>query len=984
MSLYDSGRDAILEISAAKMRDAILRLARNSAAGACLVPPGGQTIAAWPIDATLRQEEPTGALITITAVTSNLGVQTIDQPLSRFRQQLPRSLPLLGFLNASSLRSDMRVVDGSALAIGYDLDIGDPPNDDLWRGFRRNFLTRRGQAYDWSLALSAASGGRFLDTQLRRLRRRINQEQAGFLRVNVLRATWANPIRITAAGEITLEGRTFGFEVVIKGTFYVEHGRLNFRDDMLHFLLEPEVPTLSGRFSSYIRRALGDEGLKAAVSQYIAADDLFPPVALAFDLPGIGRLRGREVALGRSGLKLVGWLDIIVPPAPALFLNHSQLTFFESPTTACSGGPPAFTEQVVRLNNFSRGRLWLCNLSLQGHPGFKLRVANGAGFQASSNGRRLQNLPASLDSNQTLELILTFQGERDTPAAGTLRLLSNDPAAMSREIPLQLISGGDIAYQVIPPAPGPLRIQVANTPTGQSQQRLNDCREVVVVRDPARLQPPAGVIQLLNTGTTPIYICDITLRDNADIFAVDPVADPLIAPGSAAEIGVRFFPRRVDELYRTVIDIWLNYRTVILEIEARVIPEIQRRRADLAVDGGLLDFIVDLAGDRLCLPAQADICKARPFFEPITGPDRPRIERLTVTGAAADVEILLSDGQGKSLVREFSGDERRQIISLFLPPEGPDGFRGNPCIASFHGLQPGELPLLRMQLAGFVLQPGHSLTPADRVTGVVAADGWVYLATERGIQVIDWRVPANPRQEALVPVSGLSQIAWHQNALYAATADELLVLDLKRPAKPLVQARARLTAPATALAIQGANVYLADGHQLHSMQRATDSLKTLDRQTIPDGAHSMVCAGNTVYVAGQKTLSVIAPADKGRITRGQSISCRQPVQRVSREGQEVVVHYQDGAELFTVDGRGSLCKVAEYYQPYWSRDYIFDEKLPFLYRLGRKGNVHVWEMAGHRLDRAQFKGMLRLHYRPGAASLAETVPSMKVVAMPDE
>ena len=78
MSAKNSGRDVVLQITADKMHDIVLRVARNTAEYSCF-EVGNSRVAVWPTSVALSQELK-GATANVTANTSL--IPTFTQPVS--------------------------------------------------------------------------------------------------------------------------------------------------------------------------------------------------------------------------------------------------------------------------------------------------------------------------------------------------------------------------------------------------------------------------------------------------------------------------------------------------------------------------------------------------------------------------------------------------------------------------------------------------------------------------------------------------------------------------------------------------------------------------------------------------------------------------------------------------------------------------------------------------------------------------------------
>jgi hypothetical protein len=445
---------------------------------------------------------------------------------------------------------------------------------------------------------------------------------------------------------------------------------------------------------------------------------------------------------------------------------------------------------------------------------------------------------------------------------------------------------------------------------------------------------------------------------------------------------VYFFPSRVDEDYWTWLDIFFSGNvgrpTRVVPVHARVRPEPGRRRDRLGISGEQLEFIYDLVGESLCLPYNANICRVSPYFEPVREPGVHLISDILVGGAPVDAELSLRDADGAELVRDVSGRSRRRHSVEYLPPNGGGDFRGNPCIAELVGLRPGYEGFVRVNVRGLVLTPGSVL---DGVKGAIAAaarDGRVFLATDAGLEVVEWSDPSAPKRVGETELSGLRGLALGGHSLFAAVGEEIVLLDVSRPTRPAARASAKLDTPARALATHDRFVYAAGDDHVVTFEVDGKALRQRDRCAVPPGARWLICTGDGLLVVGPDSLALLALDEPSRPRPVVTGKPPATPDLASRRGPFVMLHSGDTSHLVAAQN-GQILPVATFARRHWSAEFLAGDD-DRLYAITPDGQAATWRIVQHRLDRSKFKEALHLRYAPprprgGARRSRQTVIS---------
>jgi hypothetical protein len=941
-----TGRPLLLEISNPKAQELVLLLARSLQQVSCQ----GPTVSVWPTAVTFQQDPDLAAVADVTANTS-LGPITSTVPLTgslltAVEDGVRTALtPILGLLGTRMQSLAVRVVDDGALAGGIALE-HIPTDDSAWNAFHEDILAGQpADSRDWGIVVDAATMVRFLERQVAAAAAAIRE---GFgATIHRTHVTWGPPIVVTIAGHFDYGTPvTFpwgplvlgiDFELTVQLDVAVDRqNRLILYRRAYHLHLDGPNGWEAGEHAGRMIRQQVDDWTQP--SRYVN------PVSLIFDVvPGV-RLTGVAAHAAPDGLYIVGRVTINPPSPPSIDIYPASVRFIETAMSACGGGAPVFPDQQVTIRNLGGGPLYVCSIAWQGPAGVTLEGDIAGPVPGSINVQAF---------SRQLQTTLKYAGPRGTSFRGTLQIVSNDPDHLTKDVQVDVISGGQFSYTL---EPDPLNIDVANARPGDTVTMLPDCREVVVHRDPATAEAPAGVVTIHNDGSAPVFVCAVSVGD-ALHFEVEPPADAVIAPGESGAIGVKFFPSDVGKMYTTQVIVTTPVALKAVAVNAQVDPAAQHQRLDLSATGQAVATGIDLAGDALCMPSQGSACRARPYFEPVP-PGAMAIAVLEVGPTPPGAEVRVTDPRGELVVSDVSNAANRSITAAWYDP-GDGSFAGNPCIADYKGFDASALAAVRLRVSGRLLQPAGSLLVGQGSTSLVAANGLVYLAAPDGIRVVDGRHSSGPVALPTLALPGTTALARGADGrLLATTADMLVALDLTTPEHPAMVMRTTLSTATWGLYVGDDRVYVVGKEELFVFDHA---LHLVHRLALPETPTRVVPLAHALAVADTSGLTVIRPngADPPMLQRERYAA---PVTEVSSFGALVVLTGASGSDLLA-PGPSGLRRVAHYVRPHWSVGFV-----PDAVRFGRlchyspAGDLRLWDVTIHHLDRAPFTSAFELRY----------------------
>jgi hypothetical protein len=953
MSVYGSGRAAVVELSAPRVQELIQRFARTNASGACF-----SGVPVWVNAATIRQDAATGATAEITLSTGGSASVPVSVFTTDVDMQLRTQLEAI-FLDPSlvDVRDfQYRAVEDGALAIGVTMagPDGQPRAGDEWNAFTRNFLTGGGRSFDWAIAIDPTLLLDIVRTKLRALHGPGNAGSTD-IEIHSTDARWEGQrLIVTANGNAVGYFGDPGFTITAEYRFIV-------------------VPSTNRLYLTRLRAAFDPvwwaeaatrwhaEEIRAALLEGTDPARFVQPILLRFSLPDGSRLLGTFASVRDGALIIAGDAEITLPPPPHLNLFSRNAEVYELPRSACadSTATPLWPAVQVTIQNGGPGKLWICGVEkVEPDAPFSFIGTSDPRIGVAADRDELTGFPLGLATGEQLVATLVYLGPR-TDADCTVRVRCNDRDRLVADLPLRVVTTGELAYTVTPEE---LVITRHNTPTGDAELEVRDCREHFPSRAD-RSQQPAGFIEIFNSGELPIYLCGAMLAEVSQDtpFQLRFDDEPLIPPGGYKAIAVYFFPTEVDREYQNTVLVDLNVERRRIPLRGRLVPEAFRRSGDIGHDGGLLEHIIDLAGEALCAPPMVDVCRACRLFEPAQPKGSRTLGVIRLHPVPPEVELVLEDERGEPLVRELSGDRRREVIVEYPIPG--EGFRGNPCIARYAGARDAELSFMRLRLSGLLLTPEGDAPDSGPVRAAAAGSGVLFAGTEQGLQVIDWTQADRPRVLARVELPSVRALARRGTTLYAMSDTELFAFNVADPGRPVRMAAVQPSEGLRGLTGSGAFLYLVNGRELVVVESADRSLRVVRRQPMPDGAYDLAGTDVVLCLAGQKSLTLLSLANPADPAVQDVRTCEPSPARLTQCGARFLVHGTKGSQAFTAKG-ASLRQTAVFAQTHWSAECVATLAPDRVVTLDENGGVRAWRMRTHRLDRRPFMDALKLRYSP--------------------
>jgi len=869
---------------------------------------------------------------------------------------------LLGWFGLGVEGVATRAVDDpdgpAALALGLRF-AGVAEDRAAWDGFDRSLL---GDA-DWSFTLDA-------DVLARRLRDRFaaRATQLGAtLYPGSPRVEWGDWITVFATGDFTVPGYgAHNFVLVVRYRFVLGGGRLRVhRSPLAAGEASADRP---GWSSDYGVETFGGDLAAAAFDAATDPDALFPPIRLAFDLAG-GRFTTRALRHGTRTLRVAG--DAEVPDevvAPRLTVDRRRRSFYQEAFSQCrDDGAPTFTLQRVELRA-GPGGVRLCGVTVEGDEGFRILTVDLDRFHPAPDGRSLAEPPVEMAPDSVVSLVLGYVGDRAEAAAGELRIVSTDPHALLRTVPLRVVAGGRAAAELHPPA---LDVVVGNAPDGRRATLGSACFPIETTPAPPDPNAPDARLVLTNTGEAPLGVCQVRVEhDPADPdsrFAFDASWSDnyVVPPGGTGTVEIRFYPRRPrqrdprdltppvsDHVYRATVVVELGGALRGHPVTAQVTGRVEPRPVVREVPGrsGRVRAGFDPGRDAVCVPKpDIDLCDLEPFFEPIGPSEAFVVADLRVRGLADDASVTLADHGGTVVVRDLGrGPDRRLDVGL-----GAAG-RSGPCIPRVDG---GPQP--RLELCHAVVRPGPSAVIPDPRC-VLDHTGHTWVGTGSGLVVLDAEGRTADHE---LPVGRVEGLAVAAGLVWAAVGDRLVAVDPSRPAAVVTEIG--IGARVSAVAATPTGLVVAAGAVLRAV--GTDGATVGPVVGLPEPARWVFAVPRGVVAVGEKSIALVDGASSRPAVHTPTF----PIMAAGAVGSRVLVHGRETSAALAADAAG-VHAVAEYRSRHW-RAAFAPEPRGTLHTLTAQG-VRRWELARRRLDAAALPEAFvpRLErIRPSAASDAD-------------
>lgn len=1024
VGVFDSGRSVVFQMSSRVFHDLLVdHLRRDVSLVSAAFPFYPSNFGRWPDPNVIQPtaELPSWALYPPSFPVADLATGQRQQWLKLNEPPFLNSLiPATGALSDIDIKvPDTWSVDD--IQVGY----GSIDSAPQWEAFEAPLRQDgAGHDWDWAIAIDARKMQGILDSiaaavpTIHSLGLALDSVGLHFAQFfyTSLAFHWGAPIGFTGSGAVVIDQGQSSID-------FRGHAAFSFSaDGILHLILAIddistdfwEHPFGSG-FSDTDRDGTSDAITRDifSASQRVfgtvpggTRDSLGPVESRISDG---ARLLGRGLEQTADGLRVFGDASIQMPGFPRISPPYgTTLTVYEDPASACAGGEPRFNLPPLTIRNVGDGPMTVSGieldprLALQPWPAFPFSLWPG------EESRFSLRITSAISRGQTARLTMRFFSNGfDYPRLD--ELLRNRPrppladfegreerafeeAQASWDLSWDRVFREEYFLHLVPGAPVPFRVYPengvevlrANSHSGSPRQRLANCH-------PIQVRDPAAEITILNDSQERgLYLCSAVLQDPAGVFEV-PFSPVMIAPvqqrppsstvpaiflppwerGSGeTQLPVYFYPTQAMVDYRATFIIETSAGQIVVPIHGRVeaLPQFGDRGE-----------WVDLNAGEICAPANV-MCKLGGLFEPLDAMAGDRaIFRVSVDGAPRDSELVIGDRAGNPAVRDVSGDPSRGHDLAFTPL--PDGqfAPGDPCAISVHNPDSGEEiglgDLLRADLTGQVIRPAGGIDGFAESGALAVAGGWVYAATPSGIQMIDWRDPANPLLGASIALLQVRALGLTAGELFVVAGEELVMFDLAKPDNPVRRAEFRLGGQTRALAAGEGAVHVADGAGVASFRVEEGRLVPRGRVDLPLGAESIALRRGAICALGREHLTLLA-IDKGESMRlADSIKFELTGATLGNYGRNLLISNSKGSLLLRPEGSSRLRELARYSRPHWSNGFISDPTRGGLLRRAEGGRLEMWSIRRRDIDLAQFKDALELRYKPQRRATRRDAPN---------
>lgn len=244
-----------------------------------------------------------------------------------------------------------------------------------------------------------------------------------------------------------------------------------------------------------------------------------------------------------------------------------------------------------------------------------------------------------------------------------------------------------------------------------------------------------------------------------------------------------------------------------------------------------------------------------------------------------------------------------------------------------------------------------AFAPASSALGSLAVAGnYIYAgAPGSGLFVFDISTPAQPQ-----PVTGLGRVqveglAAQDGYLYLATAGGMQLVSIADPRRPVVAALWRTPAPVESVAIAGGYVYLAlaPGALLVADIADPAEPRLLSYLSIPTYVKNLQVTGNLVYLAnGNRGVAVVDVTDRTAPRLLEVYKVGSLVTDVAVAGDQLLATdvYEGGLHVLAVQAEGRLAAAGVYRTPGMTQRVAADDHYAYL-AAGSQGDITVADTA---------------------------------------
>ncbi|MBL8837388.1 MAG: hypothetical protein JNL66_14145 [Alphaproteobacteria bacterium] len=975
-----SGCHALFQASTAKLGELLLRQARDSRAISVI-----ERSAQSPEEAGLQRFGfyPTAIALDVSGDVVNVSGLSGSPPVSVSRNvaaisgvfggttgTLQFSSPLIDTLSTGSFRPAvvprMGPEGAGTVTVGFDLVEEDaavptlPPTlPEELAAFSADIRTAAGRTHDWATALSRPLVLRLLDAGFEEPLSLLVADVSGgsaailFADVRVTSFEWGDPI--TFRGHGVLNGVGFVFSGTLR--ISISEGGIP--------SVEADVPerTISVDFwdhwfnsawswGFYSRlTAVGLEVADRARSAIFSIASGAPRAPFGYFPPG-SAWTARHLEMNAEALILRGDAENDFQVAPRMADSaQGRLQIAVVAESACvDGGAFAHAQwTMLSIRNLGDASLSIAAATLVSTnvPAPELRIIS---VGEHGDGRSIFHpayLPSRLEPGGAVSWALNWS-YADRSGRVFLKLSTNDPAALVHSIAIDLVAAGATRYRVEPPAPD---IRVANTAGGGPRARLVGCRIVTLRRE-------AAEFSIRNEGVEALAICAGSLDDPAGVFAVPALNRPprLIMPGREEPVSILFYPKAAMTTYNATARFTTSAGEIVVPLTGRVeaVPQ-------LGDNGGWIDLNIN----RACIPLEA-LCGSRRLFGPLPDPRALLVMLLTVEGVMPDAVVEFHDSTNAVHARDESGAPRRRVALEFAPSPKGAPMPLDPCGIRIAGLKPSGAELARVDVEGRVLRFERELDQFSTGPAAVVA-GRIYVGASDGVRMYEHRDGKAAWRGRTIETVKATQLAGDGSMLAAAGGSDVVHFAIGSDGFATSRSTATIGRPACSLAIAGGTVHVADGQAIWMLRPDGRRLAVAGRVEMPGGANWLLAGSGRLWVAGDRTVSLMAFDADGRARIESAIRLDGAVDDL-RGGDNCVLAASAGEVVALAAGSDGVVRaVCRYPKGHWLMRFSPGPRRDLLLSRGARRRIGIWTVEPASFDLSRFSDATALQYKPARA-----------------
>lgn len=1029
-SNYQAGRDMVFEIYQSKARELVLHWARQELEFGSLLK-GGEVIGTWPKYAQFKNNS-NGVGIVDIVLDSPVGIVSKTAKLDFIKSEFnDRELPIVKSSNAYVSYIDIKKVDSNNISVGFTLNKSQYKDDKKWFEYKNTLLLGTNKSYDWSFAIGgeiiiAAISEKLVGS----LVNPSNGENTN-INITEANAAWKGDeeVAIVVKGKGYQTNQCnwdlnfafwieMGFVISSDGDLWITIINANVSPEGFSDILETVfcdfinspssiIIFVAGIIASLIfpggviggivalGKAVGTayggyetiedlEEYTETVANEISIKNLYLNLGSStFSLTSSKAIAiGRELIIEKAGIRIFGTFSSIEKAPPKLKLSKEEIIILESPKTfGTHTNYHEFAPVSLGIKNIGESTLWFSDCRIDTNNNFKIKT-NNLHLTADHTGTSLKGLPheflgttSAYYHHNDFMLEASYHGSITSNQETVLKIMSNDFKSWPTEIPVKAIVTGEPILQV---DQYPIEIRVANTKSGMGRKALIGYCEEVDIPD----ELPKGSVRIYNNGKGPLFIESININTYSEVLQLEFLScindlvriydnKYVIAPSGFVRFGIRFFPVKAGVMYKSSIEIKSNAKDMKIPVNAIVETLPGEYESPFGINNESLKYKVDLYRERICLAAEgfilSDILKNNFKLPPLSPScdDTIHVAFAHVQPTGPEMEITMGNHNGE-VYAHFSSNARPQLISIDYELGSID--RNNDYIISYSGINRQSCCKPTASIGMKKIEKIGEVKLSHQVNSFVSLGGWVYVALEKGIKIIDWRIKNQPKQCAFIEDISLSSINFIDGFLVGISGKRLNLYHIITNDKIEFITSINITEFANSMTILGENIFILNESVVISYKIINNELVELGQLELPWQPLQITSCKKAIYVIGTKAIGSIKITSKNQLKLADAIPLEASFNSIIKTSSSIILSSNEITNIYTVDDDYDIQHIGYYRKKYWGEDFVIDSYLPRLYKINKESFLEMWKMSPVKLDRSQFPDLLELKYQPPSVS----------------